>query len=129
MTIKNATIQGRIVAEPTDKRISEKFSILTFPLYSDHRIKNRETGEWENDPNGTTKLTVELKFDKREEWLGTLHKGDVIKLTGSIFERGYETKDGRQGRQLQTDYIEAIEVVFSSAPAEEDDFATADSPF
>lgn len=125
MTIKNGTISGRIVAEPEDKKISEKLSILQFPLYSDHRVKNRDTGEWENDPRGTTKLQVELRFDVRDEWLGKLVKGDVIDLTGSFFEREYDKKDGGTGRILQTDYVESITVRFAAKDKAEGGFVPA----
>lgn len=113
MAVK-AVIDGRIVAEPETKVISDKFSTVEFPLYSDRRIKNRDTSEWESDPNGTTKLKVILKFDQKDQWEGKLNKGDIIKVTGSIFERSYESKDGKTGRSLETDYIESIEVIKSA---------------
>lgn len=109
-------VDGRIVAEPEVKKISDKFQVTEFPLYSDRRVKNRETGEWESDPNGTTKLRVVLKFDQQDEWAGRLHKGDIVKVTGSIYERAYEKNDGSKGRALETDYIESIEVIRSANP-------------
>lgn len=121
-----AVIDGRIVADPEDRKVSDKFSILQFPLYADRRVKNRETQEWESDPNGTTKLTVELKFDQRDQWLGKLHKGDIVKITGSIFEREYERNDGGKGRSLQTDFVESVEVIRSATPAAQPD---SDVPF
>jgi single-stranded DNA-binding protein len=125
------TVTGKIVADPEDRKISDKFSILTFPLYANRRVKNRETGEYENDPQGTTKLTIELKFDQREQWLGKLNNKDVVTVTGSFFEREYDKKDGGKGRQLQSDFIESVEIKFAnpeggnSAPAVDND----DAPF
>lgn len=113
MAVK-VVIDGRIVAEPETKVISDKFSVIEFPLYSDRRVKNRDNGEWESDPNGTTKLKVVLKFDQKDAWEGKLGKGDIIKVTGSIYERGYETKEGKTGRSLETDFIESIEVIKSA---------------
>lgn len=129
MSIKG-TVTGRIVADPEDRKISDKFSILTFPVYANRRVKNRETNEYENDPQGTTKLTIELKFDQREQWLGKLNQGDLVTVTGSFFEREYDKKDGSKGRQLQSDFVESVEVKFSksggnSAPAVDND----DAPF
>lgn len=109
MSIKGV-IDGRIVAEPEFKQISENFAVYQFPLYSDRRTKNRDTGEWESDPKGTTKLRVILKFDMLEEWNGKLNKGDIIKVTGSFFEREFDGKNGT-GRALETDYVESVEVV------------------
>lgn len=127
MTIKGSAT-GNIVAEPEDKKLSDKFSILEFPLYANRRVKNRDTNEYENDPQGTTKITVQLKFDQREQWLGKLQKGDLVTVTGSFFEREYDKKDGSKGRQLQSDFVESVEVKFSksggnSAPAVDNDEA------
>jgi len=122
MTIKGSAT-GSIVAEPDDRKISDKFSILSFPLYVNRRVKSRETGEYENDPTGTTKIKVELKFDARDEWLGKLHQGDFITVNGSFFEREYDKKDGTKGRSLQTDFIESIEVKKAKNPAQDDSFA------
>ena len=113
MSIKG-TITGRVVAEPTDKRVSNKFSVLEFPLYSDRRVKNRDTNEWESDPNGTTKLRVSLKFDIREEWLDKIEKGDVVQIEGTFYERAYEGKNGT-GRSLETDYVDSISIISKSA--------------
>ena len=117
-------IDGKIVADPEFKQITEKFAVLELPLYSNRRVKNRESGEWENDPKGTTKLKVIIKFDLLNEWNGKLNKGDVIKVTGSFFEREYEGKNGT-GRSLETDFIESIEVIKSAsenaAPAVDND--------
>lgn len=113
MAVK-VVIDGRIVAEPETKVISDRFSVVEFPLYSDRRVKNRDTNEWESDPNGTTKLRVVLKFDQKDAWEGKLNKGDIIKVTGSIYERSYENKEGKTGRSLETDFIESIEVIKSA---------------
>jgi len=128
MSIKGA-VTGNIVAAPEDRRISDKFSILTFPVYANRRVKNRETGEYENDPQGTTKLTIELKFDQREQWLGKLNQGDLVTVTGSFFEREYDKKDGSKGRQLQSDFVESIEVKFSKSGNSAPVAATGEEPF
>lgn len=124
-----SVVDGRIVAEPETKVISDKLTVTEFPLYSDRRVKNRDTGEWESDPNGTTKLKVILKFDLQEEFGGTLHKGDIIKVTGSIYERGYETKDGVKGRSLETDYIESVDVIKSSTDSGSSASAAVETPW
>lgn len=123
MSIKGE-ITGRVVAEAEDKTISASFSVLEFPLYSDRRVKNRDTNEWESDPKGTTKLQVALKFDTRDAWLGKIKKGQVLKVTGSFFEREFDKKDGTKGRSLQTDFVESVEVVFE--PTDDSSASTGD---
>jgi single-stranded DNA-binding protein len=122
MTIKGSAT-GSIVAEPENRVISDKFSVLSFPLYVNRRVKNRDSGEYENDPAGTTKIKVELKFDLQAEWLGKLHQGDFITVNGSFFEREYDKKDGTKGRSLQTDFIESIEVKKAKNAVADDSFA------
>lgn len=114
MAVK-AVVDGRIVSDPEFKQISENFAVEEFALYSDRRVKNRETDEWESDPKGTTKLKVILKFDALNEWRGKIGKGDIIRVTGTIYEREYDKKDGTKGRALETDYIESIEVIKSNS--------------
>lgn len=109
MTFKGEAV-GSIVAEPEARRISEKFEVIEFPLYINRRVKG-QSGEYENDPRGTTKVRVILKFDIKDKWSGDLHKGDLIRLKGSIYEREYTRSDGTTGRSLETDFIESIEVI------------------
>lgn len=106
---------GRVVADPTDKTISDKFSVFEFPLYSDKRVKNRDSGEWESDPKGTSKIRVELKFDLRDAFKDVIKKGDIVKVTGTFGEREYDKKDGTKGRSLEAEYVESVEVISSSA--------------
>lgn len=119
MGIKIGPTKGTIVAEPETRVISDKLTITRFPFYVNHRVKNRDTGEYETDDSKTTKVTVELKFDLRDEWDGKLHKGDFVEIAGTIVERAYETKDGRTGRALEFDYVESINVINSSAKSDD----------
>jgi len=113
MSIKGE-VTGRVVAEPVDKKVTDKFSVLEFPLYSDRRVKNRDTQEYESDPDGTTKVKVSLKFDERDKFLGVLKNKDVVKVVGTFFEREFTKKDGTKGRSLQSDYIESVEIIYSA---------------
>lgn len=114
MAVK-AVVDGRIVSDPEFKQITDSFAVEEFALYSDRRVKNRDTGEWESDPKGTTKLRVILKYDALDAWRGKLGKGDIIRVNASIYEREYDKKDGTKGRALETDYVDSIEVIKSSS--------------
>lgn len=125
----NGTIQGRVVAQPEERKISDKFSVLEFPVYSDRRVKNRDSGEYESDPKGTTKLKVVAKFDLKDNLIDQgITKGDVVTVTGSFYEREYDKKDGTKGRSLETDYIESVDFKYR-AETKNDGFDDEDKPF
>lgn len=110
MAIRGEVV-GTVVAEPEHKKISEKYEVIEVPVYSDLRRKNKDTGEYENVPDSTTKIRLKLDFDNLTNWSGKLHKGDLIRIKGTFYERGYTTQDGREGRSLETSYVDSIEVV------------------
>lgn len=116
MTIKGS-ITGNIVAEPERKEINGS-ALLTFPVYSNERRKNRDTGEYENTGN-VTKVKVTLWRELAENT--SVGKGDLVEVVGSFIEREYDKKDGSKGRSLETSYVESVVVKFTNkneAPAD-----------
>lgn len=103
----------RIATPPAERKISEAFSVLEFKAVENRRVKNRDTGEYEDDPNGATWLVVELKFDQKDQWSGNLYKGDLIELDATLYTRNWE-KDGVKGWQLTTDFVNSIKVLYES---------------
>lgn len=113
---------GTVVADPEHRKISDKFAVLEFPVYANHRVK--KDGEWVDDPNRTTKVKVTLKFDLLDQFKDVLGKGDFVKVTADVCEREYEKKDGSKGRSLETDYISAFEVVRSKSGGKAEEVET-----
>jgi single-stranded DNA-binding protein len=107
-----AEFSGKVVAEPESKEVGGA-PLLQFPVYVNRTKKNRDTGEYE--PTGdTSKIRVGLWRDLASE---DIRKGDIVEVKASIYEREYETNDGRTGRSLETDFVDSI-VVKWRAPEE-----------
>jgi single-stranded DNA-binding protein len=104
------TFDGGVVAEPETKTFDSGSRVLEYPVYVNRRRKNRDTGEYE-DTGDVTKIRVQIWNDRIEEF-ETPSKGDIVEVTGSIFEREYQKNDGTTGRSLETDWVDAVEIKF-----------------
>lgn len=103
-----ATFSGTIVAEPEMKEIAGS-KVLEFPVYVNHTKKNRETSEYE--PTGdVSKIRVSLWREKAE--MSEVQKGDIVEVTGTIVEKNFTRRDGTEGRSIQTDWVESVEVKY-----------------
>lgn len=107
-------ISGGVVAEPELKVISERATVLSFPLYDSERRKNKDSQDYEETGN-VLKLRVQLWNDVAKEWNGKIHKGDIVELEGTITEREYDKQDGTKGRSLETTFVNSIKVKWSKA--------------
>lgn len=103
-----ATFSGSVVAEPEKKDVAGN-SVLEFPVYVNHSKKNRDTGDYE--PTGeVSKIRVTLWREKAE--MSDIQKGDIVEVVATIIERNFTKRDGSEGRQLQTDYVESVVVKY-----------------
>jgi single-stranded DNA-binding protein len=99
---------GSVVAEP-ERRDANGTPLMEFPVYVNHARKNKETGKY--DPTGeVSKIRVTLWREKAD--MTDVRKGDIVEVTGTMIERAFNRKDGTEGRQLQTDYIESCVVKY-----------------
>jgi single-stranded DNA-binding protein len=103
-----ATFSGSVVADPEKREVAGN-PLLEFPVYVNHSKKNRETDEYE--PTGeVSKIRVTLWREKAE--MADVQKGDIVEVVATMIERNFTRKDGTDGRQLQTDYIESVVVKY-----------------
>jgi single-stranded DNA-binding protein len=103
-----ATFSGSVVADPEKREVAGN-PLLEFPVYVNHSKKNRETDQYE--PTGeVSKIRVTLWREKAE--MADVQKGDIVEVVATMIERNFTRKDGTEGRQLQTDYIESVVVKF-----------------
>lgn len=103
-----ATFSGTVVAEPESKEIAGS-KVLEFPVYVNHTKKNRETNEYL--PTGdVSKIRVSLWREKAE--MSEVKKGDIVEVTGTIVEKNFTRRDGTEGRSIQTDWVESVEVKY-----------------
>lgn len=101
----HATFDGRIVADIEAREVGTS-TVYEFPVYINHRRKNKQTGEYE-DTGDTSKIRVSV-WNERPD----VQKGDVVEVVGSLVEKEWQKKDGTTGRQLQTEYVESVTVKY-----------------
>lgn len=118
-----ATFSGSVVAEPEKKEVAGN-ALLEFPVYVNHSKKNKDTGEYE--PTGeVSKIRVTLWREKAE--MSDVQKGDIVEVVATMIERNFTRKDGTEGRQLQTDYVDSVVVKYrkdGGASKSQDDWAS-----
>lgn len=102
------TFSGAVVAEPEKKQVGGS-NLLEFPVYVNHTKKSKDSGDYE--PTGeVSKIRVTLWREKAE--MSDVQKGDIVEVVGTLVERNFTRKDGTEGRQLQTDYVESVIVKY-----------------
>jgi single-stranded DNA-binding protein len=108
MSSIKATFSGSIVADPEMKTVGQS-NVLEFPVYVNHTRKNKDTGEYEKTGE-VSKIRVNLWREKAD--MADVQKGDIVEVVGSLIEKTFNRKDGSEGRQLQTDFVESVTVKF-----------------
>ena len=105
-----STFDGGVVAEPELKQVgSNGARVLEFPVYVNRRRKDRDSGEFA-DTGDVTKIRVQLWNEAADTT--DVRKGDIVRVTATIYEREFEKRDGTAGRALETDWVESVEVVY-----------------
>jgi single-stranded DNA-binding protein len=98
-----ATFDGRIVADVEARTVGSS-TVYEFPVYVNRVKKDKATGKWE-ETGDVTKIRVAVWNEAP-----AVQKGDVVQVTASLYEATWKKSDGSEGRMLQTDYVESIEV-------------------
>ena len=99
----SATFDGRVVADVEARTVGQS-TVYEFPVYVNRVKKNKTTDKWE-DTGDVTKIRVAVWNEAPQ-----VQKGDVVQVTASLYEATWKKQDGTEGRMLQTDYVESIEV-------------------
>jgi single-stranded DNA-binding protein len=106
------TADGGIVAAPEVKSFDSGATLIEFPLYVNHRTKNRDSGEYE-DSGDVTKIKVKVwSSNDNYDFVSTLRKNDIVEVEGTFKEREYDKKDGTKGRAFETDWVESVTLKF-----------------
>lgn len=113
---------GNVTNEPEVKTIGAKNTALKeLRIAVNHDRKNKDTGEYEKTGD-TTWIAVKLWGDRANE---DFQKGDLIEYDGTIVEKHFEKRDGTEGRQLESDWVNTLTVKYrkDGAPAAAEQFA------
>lgn len=103
MSQVKAVFVGSIVAEVESKSVGQS-TVYEFPVYVNHRRKDKQTGEYVNTGD-TTKIRVSVWNEKPQ-----VQKGDLVEVSASLVEKEFDKRDGTKGRQLQTEFVEYVNV-------------------
>jgi single-strand DNA-binding protein len=84
-------LSGRLVADPELRYTPKGTAVCSFRMAVSKRYKDRDTGEWKDDPSFFNVVV----WDRMAEMAGErLRKGSPVLLEGTLKSRSYETKDG-----------------------------------
>ena len=90
---------GRLWADPSIRYTPAGKAVCTLPLVFSKRKKDEDTGKWVDDSSLFVRGTV---WDQQAEHAGnSLSKGDNVFVTGELFQREYEAKDGGKRQSLE----------------------------
>lgn len=99
-----ATFDGRVVADVEARQVGSS-TVYEFPVYVNHRKKDKATGDWV-DSGDVSKIRVSVWNEPP-----AVSKGDIVEVSATLVEREWPKKDGSVGRQLQTDFVESVQVI------------------
>jgi single-strand DNA-binding protein len=97
MGINQVTISGNLTRDPELRSTQGGMSILALGVAVNDRVKNQQTGEWEDRPNFVDCVV----FGKRAEALSRLlSKGSKVAVSGRLRYSAWE-KDGARRSKLE----------------------------
>jgi single-strand DNA-binding protein len=100
MSNASTTLTGRLTADPVLRLTNgQNLSVANFTVAHTPRSKNASTGEWE-DSGETLFVRVTAWRELGENVAGSLHKGDMVTVTGDLGIRHYPKSDGTEGTEV-----------------------------
>ncbi|WP_207009781.1 single-stranded DNA-binding protein [Nocardioides aromaticivorans] len=125
------TIDGRLVDDPELRFTQGGKAVASFRVAASDSKKDA-SGNWET--NERVFIGVSLWEGDAEEAAETLGKGDRVLISGRLFEREYEKRDGGTGKSLEMKFPTVAKVVAakrgqratSAAPARASSSAAGD---
>lgn len=98
MSINFAVVSGNLTRDPEFRQTQTGFAVLSGGVAVNDRVKNQQTGQWEDRPNYVD-WTV---FGARAESLQRiLVKGMRVTLTGRLRWSQWEAQDGTRRSKLE----------------------------
>ncbi len=110
MSINKVFLVGNLTRDPELRTTAGGTSVLTFGIAVNDRIKNRQTGEWEDRPNFIDCTMFGARAESVQKFI---HKGNKVSIEGRLHWSQWE-KDGQKRTKLDVT-VDGIE--FMSQPA------------
>nr|AHF24270.1 single-strand binding protein [uncultured bacterium Contig1770] len=110
MSINSVIISGNIGREPELRISASGNAVMRFSVAVNDRVKNPQTGEWEDRPN----WVGVVMFGQRAQSLRPyLSKGSKVAISGRLRYSAWETQDG--GKQSRLEVVaDALELMSRS---------------
>ncbi len=116
-------LSGRLVADPELRYTPKGTAVCSFRMAVSRRYKDRDTGEWKDDP-GFFNVVV---WDRMAEMAGErLRKGSAVMLEGNLRSRSYEAQDG--GRRYVVEVVSRRLQFLDKTPSPGAESASSDAP-
>jgi single-strand DNA-binding protein len=90
---------GKLWKDPEIRWTPQGKAVCELPLVFNKRVKNRDTGEWEDA--GSMFVRGAVWEQTAENCANSLAKGDQVMVTGELSTREYEKNDGSKGYSLE----------------------------
>lgn len=99
MSIPKIAEKGFVIAPPELRFTPSGKAVVTVPIAFNKRRKNEQTGQWENTHSIIVRGTA--WEDHAEQIAETITDRMDVLVSGELFVREYETKDGRKGQSVE----------------------------
>lgn len=109
MAINSVNISGNLTRDAELRTTSNGFSVLFFSVAVNDRVKNKDTGEWEDRPNYIDVKVFGNRAEAIQQYLG---RGSKVAVSGRL--RQDKWQDAQTGQNRTSVYVVADEVEFLS---------------
>lgn len=110
MSINKVFLVGNLTRDPELRQTAGGMSVLTFGMAVNDRVKNRQTGEWEDRPNF---IDCTMFGSRAESVQKYIHKGNKVSVEGKLHWSQWE-KDGQKRTKLD---VTVDDIEFMSQPS------------
>ena len=98
MSINRVNISGNIGGDPELRTSASGTSVLRFSVAVNDRVKNQQTGEWEDKANW---VDVAMFGSRAESVSKYLAKGSKVAIEGKLRQNKWQDKDGNNRSKLE----------------------------
>lgn len=100
------TVVGNLVDDPELRYTASGAAVAKFRVASTPRKLNRETGQWEDDKDGSLFLTCSVWRQAAENVAESLGRGMRVIVQGRLKQRSYEDREGVKRTVFELDVDE-----------------------
>ena len=116
MSINRVILSGNLTRDPELRMTKGGKQVLSFGLAVNDRMRNQQTGEWEDRPNFVDCII----FGNRAEAVAKyVSKGSKVAVEGKLRYSSWETKDGQRRSKLEV-IVDEIEFMSGHGKANQE---------